>query len=58
MNKLDSIVIVKNDKGSVATIRFEDGKDDKILSSSNNSVKSKESLYVQIETHVNGVLNG
>lgn len=58
MSKLESVVIVKGEHGSVATIRFEDYKDDKIISSSNNSQKSKETLYKLVEQHVEGVLNG
>lgn len=58
MNVLESVVIVKGEHGSVATIRFQDGKDDKIFSSSSNSAKSKESLYSLIESYVTGVLNG
>lgn len=57
MNKLESVVIVRGAVGSVATIRFEDGKDDRLISSSSNSPKSKETLYTLIEQHVTGVLN-
>ena len=57
MNKLDSVVIVTNDFGAVATIRFEDFKDDKILSVTGVSEKSKNTLYTLIEKHVAGVLN-
>ncbi len=52
-NKIESVVIVKGEHGSVATIRFKDGKDDKIISAT-----SKPTLYVLIEQHVNGILNG
>lgn len=53
MNKLDSIVIVRNQYGGVATIRFSDPAQDKIISSSN-----KIALYSLIEKHVEKVLNG
>ncbi len=52
-NKLESIVIVKNEHGAVATVRFEDGKDDRLI-----SANSKQTLYVLVEQHVLGVLNG
>lgn len=58
MNKLESIVIVDNPHGAVATIRFEDGKDDKLISSNSKTAKGRETLYTLIEQHVTGVLNG
>lgn len=53
MNKLESVVIVRNKFGAVATIRFEGGKGDRIVSSS-----SKNGIYKLIESHVEKILNG
>lgn len=50
--ELQSVVIVMNGFGSVATIRFNDYKQDRIISSTSKSV-----LYTLIERHVQGVLN-
>lgn len=47
MNKLESVVIVRNDVGSVATIRFENSDDDKIFSSNSRRV-----LYEMVEQYV------
>lgn len=55
MNKIESIVIVKGEHGSVATLRFANSVDDVILSSFNNSDKSKNYLYESIEKHVKKV---
>lgn len=52
MSKLKSCVIVINSKGAVATIRFEEGSDDKIFSSPNKPV-----LYILIEKYISEVLN-
>ena len=46
-NEIESVVIVSNPKGAVATMRFKDGKDDKIISS-----PSKDVLYTLVEQHV------
>lgn len=50
MNKLESVVIVTNPDGAVATIRYADGKDDKIISSTKKNV-----LYNLIEKHLKRV---
>lgn len=55
MNKLESAVIVNNPKGSVATLRFADSKDDKILSVTGVSEKNKNTLYTLVEKHVKEV---
>lgn len=47
MNKIKSVVIVKGNVGSVATLRFEDPTDDKIFSSN-----SKRVLYELVEQYV------
>lgn len=52
MVELESIVIVKNDFGSVATIRFNEPLKDKIISST-----SKPILYKLVEQHVRKVLH-
>lgn len=49
---INSIVIVTNNYGSVATLRFTDVRYDKILSHS-----SKDSLYISIEDYVKQVLD-
>ncbi len=51
-NKLESVVIVTNEHGSVASIRFEDRKDDKDISWTN-----KNTLYELVEKHIGEVLN-
>lgn len=51
MNKLDSIVIVRNKSGAVATVRFEDPVDDKLLSSNN-----RRALYEMVEQYVARVI--
>ena len=53
MNKLESVVIVRNKFGSVATIRFEGGKGDKIISAT-----SRNTIYKLVEKHIAGVLDG
>lgn len=57
MSKLESVVIVHNPLGSVATIRFSNYKNDKILSVTGRTEKAKNTLYALIEQHVQGVLN-
>ena len=49
-NKLSSIVIVTNEFGSVASVRFEDRKDDKDISWTN-----KSTLYEIVEKYVKEV---
>jgi hypothetical protein len=49
-NKLDSIVIVTNEFGSVASVRFENRKDDKDISWTN-----KNTLYEIVEKYVKEV---
>lgn len=51
MNKLESVVIVTNPSGAVATIRFEDGRDDKMISSIKKNV-----LYNLIEKYIKKVV--
>lgn len=51
MVKLESIVIVKNKYGSVATVRFSEPMQDRIISSNNKKV-----LYTLVEKHVKRVL--
>ena len=51
-NKLESVIIVKNNFGGTATMRFEDKKDDKILSATNRTV-----LYSLTEKYISEVLN-
>jgi len=51
-NKIESIVIVTSEYGSVATLRFANEKDDRFISSS-----SKPVLYTLIEKHVDKVQN-
>jgi hypothetical protein len=51
-NKLESVVIVRNPHGAVATIRWADGKDDKIMSATNRPV-----LYNLVEKYVKKVLD-
>lgn len=53
MTKLESVVIVKGQHGSVATIRFNDPLQDRFISSS-----SKPVLYTLIDKHIKKVLNG
>lgn len=50
MNQLESAVIVTNEHGAVATIRFEDPKDDKII-----SANTKPTLYKLVEDHIKKV---
>lgn len=52
MNKLESVVIVTNPHGAVATVRFEDPKDDKFISWTNKNV-----LYEIVEKYIKEVLN-
>ena len=52
MNKLESVVIVTNPDGAVATIRFTDGRDDRIISST-----KKNALYNLVEKHLRKVLH-
>lgn len=52
-NKIESIVIVTGEHGSVATLRFANSKDDIVISSS-----SKPLLYTLIEKKVKKVQNG
>lgn len=49
-NKIESVVIVTNKYGKVASLRFADSKDDREISSSNAKV-----LYSLIEQHVKRV---
>lgn len=49
-NKLDSVVIVTNQFGKVATIRFQDDKDDRIISS------SESVIYTLVEKYIKTVL--
>lgn len=51
INELQSVVIVRNKKGAVATIRFEDERYDKMFSSPN-----KNSLYGTIDRYISTVL--
>lgn len=46
-NEIESVVIVTNPHGAVATMRFKNDKDDKIISSPNKDV-----LYTLVEQHV------
>lgn len=52
MAKLESAVIVKNDKGSVATLRFDKPRSDIFISATN-----KNTLYKLIERYVARVKN-
>ena len=52
MSKLESAIIVKNDKGYVATIRFDTPLNDKFISSN-----SKPVLYKLVEEHITKVLH-
>lgn len=52
MVKLESAVIVKNDHGYVATVRFNDPMKDKFISSN-----SKPVLYKLVEEHITKVLH-
>lgn len=49
-NQVESVVIVTNRYGSIATMRFSDPKTDRIISSSNKPI-----LYTQIEKYVKKV---
>lgn len=46
-NRVESVVIATNEYGSVASIRFNDSKDDRDISSPNKQV-----LYGLIEKHI------
>lgn len=52
MTTIESIVIVKNQHGSVATLRFSNPEHDRFISS-----HSKQALYALIEKHVKRVTN-
>lgn len=51
-NKLESVVIVRNPHGAVATVRFENDRDDKIMSATNRPV-----LYNLVEKYIKKVLD-
>lgn len=51
-NKLESIVIVTGEHGSVATVRFSDYLTDRIISANN-----KNTLYSLVENYVKKVLS-
>lgn len=53
MTKLESVVIVKNDYGVVATIRFDTPRKDKIISTPNH-----KKVYEMIEDEVRKATNG
>ena len=53
MIKLESITILKNNYGYIATIRFNESHKDKIISSNNHGILDR-----LIDKHVYGVLNG
>lgn len=52
MAKIESAVIVTNEHGSIATLRFDEPLLDRIISSS-----SKTTLYIKIEKYVKKVTN-
>lgn len=53
MTKLESVVIVKNDYGAVATIRFSNPRKDKII-----STPTHKKIYDMIEDEVKKVTHG
>ena len=52
-NKIESVVIVTNEHGSIASLRFTNSKDDRDISS-----PSKSSIYTLIERHIREVQRG
>lgn len=57
-NRVESIVIVDNNFGSTATIRFNDPRTDRIISTSKSGEGWKERFYRRVERTVNEVLHG
>lgn len=51
--KIESVTIVKNPKGAVATLRYSDSSKDRIMSS-----PVKGTLYGLIDKHISAVLAG